>query len=333
VISIRFISPVAIVTACLLSVTCVGLVRDRRWRRWAWLVGPIATAVPCSLGWIPLLVDLTLTTFAACLVLATIAGSLANLERMRALGIGWRDHADVVLAALVGGIVGGRIRYLYEQAPAGFFRDDHGRMAAPFDLLARAVDLDAGGLVWYGGVVGAVITVAVVAARKRFRLLPLADALIPGTLAGLAIGRLGCFANGCCYGAPCEQPWAVATLEDATARHPSQLYEALAATAFSLTASWWWRHRRRDGSVLCIGVVQYALWRYIAEAWRGDTVPGSFWGMFPATVAQVTSIDLLIVMVVATIFVAIARRLDPERSMEAHLVPGSVYAFEQRMER
>jgi phosphatidylglycerol:prolipoprotein diacylglycerol transferase len=65
-----------------------------------------------------------------------------------------------------------------------------------------------------------------------------ADVLAPGVILGQAIGRLGCFAAGCCYGKAATVPWAV-TFTDAAVRnvgtpmdtplHPSQLYESILA--------------------------------------------------------------------------------------------------------
>ncbi len=45
--------------------------------------------------------------------------------------------------------------------------------------------------------------------RHRLPGLALADLVIPSVLLGVAIGRLGCFLNGCCFGGACELPWAV----------------------------------------------------------------------------------------------------------------------------
>ena len=57
--------------------------------------------------------------------------------------------------------------------------------------------------------IGAVLASLLVIWRYRMPLLATADAHGPSVALGLAIGRLGCFFNGCCYGDPCDLPWAV----------------------------------------------------------------------------------------------------------------------------
>ena len=59
-----------------------------------------------------------------------------------------------------------------------------------------------GGLVYYGGLIGASAACVVFAWRRRFPLWKLADILAPGVALGSFFGRWGCLMNGCCYGRP-----------------------------------------------------------------------------------------------------------------------------------
>lgn len=105
--------------------------------------------------------------------------------------------ADLVLAAAFGGIIGARLAYV----------------AAHWDYFSRhaldVVRLQEGGLVFYGGVIGGAVGVAIVA---RLRALPtgqVADMAAPALALGAAIGRIGCLLNGCCYGKPTEGPFGI----------------------------------------------------------------------------------------------------------------------------
>ena len=97
-------------------------------------------------------------------------------------------------------------------------------------LLFRAQHGGPGGL-WSGGLssMGGIggIALALVASGSRRRRAEFADALAPAGILALAIGRIGCFLGGCCYGRPTELPWGVVFPEvGPPARHPLQLYSA-----------------------------------------------------------------------------------------------------------
>lgn len=91
--------------------------------------------------------------------------------------------------------------------------------------------------VWQGGLVLAVIVAVLYIRHNKMPLLPTFDAFAPGIAIGHAIGRIGCFAAGCCWGNRCDLPWAVTFHNPEAADltgvplgvplHPSQIYEML----------------------------------------------------------------------------------------------------------
>ncbi len=84
-----------------------------------------------------------------------------------------------------------------------------------------------GGLMSTGGVAAGLVATAIAARMTRIRFRVLLDALAPGALVALAIGRIGCFLGGCCFGGPTALPWGVVFPElGPPARHPLQLYSA-----------------------------------------------------------------------------------------------------------
>lgn len=113
---------------------------------------------------------------------------------------------DVILnlgfISLISGIVGARILYVIQ-----YWEKDFALEASP---LWAVIDITKGGLVFYGGFLGAVICslIYLVWAKHSVRLY--LDILAPSLMLGLAFGRTGCFLNGCCWGAPTERvPWAI----------------------------------------------------------------------------------------------------------------------------
>ena len=130
-----------------------------------------------------------------------------------------------------------------------------------------------GGLASTGGVAGSVVAVWVVAWLARRPLRELLDALAPAGILALAIGRVGCFLAGCCYGRPSDLPWAVVFPElGPPPRHPLQLYSAACDLGLVLLLS----RRAPVGGVArraCVGfgVVRFAL-EFLRDPVATDTL-------------------------------------------------------------
>jgi len=161
-----------------------------------------------------------------------------------------------------------------------------------------------GGWVFYGGMIGG--TAAALVACRRWKLPPLAvaDLGVPCALLAAAFGRVGCFFAGCCYGtvwdggvcyparshAWKQQVQAGLLAPDALRSLPTvpaPLLEAAALLAIFVVASFVWRRR---GRALATCGLLYAVWRFIAEFWRGDNA--SYWG-WGLTFSQGISLALL----------------------------------------
>ncbi|HSW49104.1 MAG TPA: prolipoprotein diacylglyceryl transferase [Bryobacteraceae bacterium] len=159
--------------------------------------------------------------------------------------------------------------------------------------------LRAGG-VFYGGLLLALATAYFYMRRKRLPVLATADVVAPGLALGHAVGRVGCFAAGCCWGVECDRSWAV-TFTDPMAHqlfgtplgtplHPAQLYETgtvalTAALLYGLV-----RREHRPGTIIGLYLLLYSLARFVIEFFRAPQQPNPFGG--PLTVAQWISVGL-----------------------------------------
>ena len=76
-------------------------------------------------------------------------------------------------------------------------------------MIFAIVNVAGGGLVVYGAFFGGMLGLGLFWWRHRVPLLATADLIAPSMLLGLALGRVGCLLNGCCYGGPCDLPWKV----------------------------------------------------------------------------------------------------------------------------
>ena len=156
----------------------------------------------------------------------------------------------------------------------------------------------AGGLTYYGGLVGASIAAWWLLKRDAFPFWKAADMAGITIPLGLAFGRVGCLMAGCCFGASCDLPWAVSfpgrspasdeQFKDhllASARmwslpvHPTQVYEAVASLAIAGFCLLWLHPRKRyDGQVFAASIALYAVARFLLEILRRDD-RGGFAGL------------------------------------------------------
>jgi phosphatidylglycerol:prolipoprotein diacylglycerol transferase len=148
----------------------------------------------------------------------------------------------------------------------------------------------AGGLTYYGGLIGASVAAWFLLKRDRFPFWKAADMAGFAIPLGLAFGRIGCLMAGCCFGATCTLPWAIAfpwhspaseqqfkehLLPTASAWslpvHPTQLYESAASLAISAICLVWVHPRKRyDGEVFVAFIALYAVARSLLEILRRD---------------------------------------------------------------
>jgi phosphatidylglycerol---prolipoprotein diacylglyceryl transferase len=168
---------------------------------------------------------------------------------------------------------------------------------------AAALTLVQAGGVWYGGLLLGSGVAVLYMWRHRMPVLKTFDAYAPGIAFGHILGRVGCFAAGCCYGEPTNLPWGV-TFTDPLAQalsgtplhvplHPTQLYEALVNALIFAILLWLFRRKRFDGQVLGAYFFLYGVARYLLEFFRADPERGSvFHGAM--TMTQLIAICLVV---------------------------------------
>jgi prolipoprotein diacylglyceryltransferase len=122
------------------------------------------------------------------------------------------------------------------------------------------------GLSSMGGIAGGVLAIALASRALGLRRLEVLDALAPGALVGFAIGRIGCFLAGCCYGRPTALAWGVVIPQlGPDPRHPVQLYETVA----DLALAWWCsRNDGAPGEATGRAMIGYGVGRLLLEPLR-----------------------------------------------------------------
>jgi phosphatidylglycerol:prolipoprotein diacylglycerol transferase len=108
------------------------------------------------------------------------------------------------LIALVTGVAGARLSHVLENI--GYYTNPNRSILANF---LDAINIRSGGLTYYGGFLLAFPSLVLYARWKKLPIRLGMDIVAPCLMIGLGFGRIGCFLNGCCYGATCDLPWAI----------------------------------------------------------------------------------------------------------------------------
>jgi phosphatidylglycerol---prolipoprotein diacylglyceryl transferase len=149
--------------------------------------------------------------YSVCVGLAVATGVALAVREIRRHNLPREHSLLIVLASLVGGVLGAKLPYLFWN----FSQYLHG---------VRDPEVLFSGRTILGGLLGGTLAVRLVKRRLGTRTRR-GDYLVPGIALGLVIGRIGCFLRGCCHGIVTALPWGV-DFGDGLHRHPTELYEA-----------------------------------------------------------------------------------------------------------
>lgn len=216
-----------------------------------------------------------LYTYGAFLAIAFLVAIYLGMHETKRVGLKPELAADLGIVIIIAAIVGARIFYI-------LFYDLHYTLEHPLELLK----LRQTGLVYYGGLIFAVGAGLAYCKWKKAPLLLMLDVGAPSIAIGQAIGRIGCFMSGCCYGKPTWMPWAVKFPQLEYLRHPTQLYESIVVFAIFIALMWFRKNKTRNGQVALLYALLYAPARFTIEFFRGDN-PQVLFGM---TISQVVSV-------------------------------------------
>jgi phosphatidylglycerol:prolipoprotein diacylglycerol transferase len=219
------------------------------------------------------------STYGVLVALAFLA-ALSLISRLaRRAGLNSDRVVNLGILCGVSAIIGAKIMMFLVDIPY--------YMRNPGEIFSIA-SLQAGG-VFYGGLIAALIAAVVYMRRHTLPPLPTADVFAPGIALGHGIGRLGCFAAGCCWGLPTDLPWGV-TFTNPVAQqlvgvplgirlHPTQLYESVAE--FIIFGVLYWRIGKphRPGAIISLYLILYSAARFAVEFVRFHEQPNPFGGL------------------------------------------------------
>jgi phosphatidylglycerol---prolipoprotein diacylglyceryl transferase len=237
--------------------------------------------------------NFSLPTYGLLVALGVLIGLWISVRNSEKQGINGDDAWNFGILVVLCGIVGAKILYIINDW--GYYTSH------PREIFSLGT-LQAGG-VFSGGLIAALAAAAWYIRKHNMPALGTCDAFSPGLALGHAIGRIGCFAAGCCYGKPTHHFWGVIFTNPLArewvgtplneALEPTQLFESAVELANFFILIWMLKRKKFDGQVFAAYLILYGVARYFLEFIRDDPGRGSvFGGLMTGT--QLISIGLVI---------------------------------------
>ena len=221
-----------------------------------------------------------LATYGVLVALGYLAGILWLHARRERMGLGEDEFWNLIYAVFLGAIIGGKLLYWLV-----FWKELFSGELHPIRDFRY-------GFVFFGGFIGAIVAGAAFSRRTPGLFRRLLDYFAVAAPIGHAIGRLGCFAAGCCSGRPTGLPWGVRFVRPdslvsagllGVPLHPTQLYEALANAVIAVYLGRKLpeieRTDSRRGRLFAAYAALYAAVRFGIEFLRGDDTRGEWIGL------------------------------------------------------
>ncbi len=236
---------------------------------------------------------LTVHTYGVLVAAGFLLGLALAVRQGKKAGIPPERTIDIGFYVLLSAIAGSRL--LFVIINAGYY------LKHPVDV----IKIWQGGLVFYGGLCLAVPVVLWYIRKHSLERGLLMDIFAPSLAIGHAVGRLGCFSAGCCYGKPAGVPWAVTFVDpECLARtgiplHPTQLYEALGEFLIFCLLIVLRRYRSFKGQLLWVYIVFYSFLRFTVEFFRGDMARGYIVGGISVSQGISVAVGLAAILLIA----------------------------------
>jgi phosphatidylglycerol:prolipoprotein diacylglycerol transferase len=199
---------------------------------------------------------LTIYSYGLMFAIAVFTASYLASRQTARIGVPPEIVYDLTFWVVIAGVVGARIAYV-------FLNWDY-FVSAPVEI----VMLQHGGLAWQGGFIGGAAAGVYYLRKKKVRFWPFLDMIAPYIALGHAIGRVGCFLNGCCYGKPAS--WGLYFPVWQERLQPTQLYMVLGQLAIFLILRYAQPRVKKTGQVFVLYLILSSVERFLVEFPRAD---------------------------------------------------------------
>jgi len=208
---------------------------------------------------------ITLHTYGLFVAIGFFVGLMVTTRLGKSEGFSSQQIMDMGFIIILSAIIGSRAMYIVMNT--SYYTH------APLDMLK----IWEGGLVFSGGVIGVVLTMLWYVKRHDLPLGKTADLWAPAIAIGQAIGRIGCFMAGCCYGKPTDSIFGVTfSNPNSLARplhvplHPTQLYSSISGVVIFMVLLLLYSKKKFEGQVFLWFLIMHSTARLAIEHFRGD---------------------------------------------------------------
>ncbi len=249
-----------------------------------------------------------ISMYALCILIGLALGILAAFFRAKIYHCPWEDVLYASFYGILGLIAGGKI--LFFLTNLSWILEHIKEILGDMKTLSG---LFTGGFVFYGGVLGAVAGICLYAKQYHLRTGMMLEILVPSVPLVHALGRVGCFCAGCCYGLPMDPPLGVYFVHSLSAPRdisffPVQLLEAGCNLVIFFVLLAKYGGKKTKGEASCFYLLSYGILRFGLEFLRADAERGFFFGLS-------TSQWISILLVICVLF--IRKRISPGRLEES----------------
>jgi phosphatidylglycerol:prolipoprotein diacylglycerol transferase len=187
------------------AASIAGLVRRHGWGAETWSAVPMLLLVGAAIVFLPKLFPdgLPIRGYGVMLLAGIVSGVGLAMYRASKGGLDPEIILSLAIWAVICGVIGARLFYVVE------YWNEKFAGKGVRDTLLEILNVPQGGLVIYGGFFGAAVGFVAFVRKQRLPILAMADLVTPSLMVGLALGRIGCLLNGCCYGGQTDWPWHV----------------------------------------------------------------------------------------------------------------------------
>ncbi len=212
--------------------------------------------VICRIG------PITLYSYGVMFAFASLVCLFFVVREGKKKGIETSVFFDIFFWILISAIIGARL--LYVATNLDFY------LAQPGEIL----NIHHGGQSWFGGFSFGLLAAIIFIRKRKLSFLLIADIFAPYLALAQAIGRIGCFLNGCCYGLASSSIFALKFPQHHNLRHPTQLYAFLGLMLIFVILIIFKKRQKIiiPGEVFCLYLLLYGLNRFIIEFFRADTI-------------------------------------------------------------
>ena len=240
-------------------------------------------------------------------------------KRGRKFGLPEGAVLDFSVAIIVSSLIGCRALYIFTH-----LEEFRGRWFDTINPIQSDGRIGIAGMVLLGGIVLAILTLMAMAWLRNINMLTILDIFAPPLALGIAIGRIGCLFNGCCFGFPTDMPWGIVFPPNCPAGsiyhgqhvHPTQIYELIYGVAIFVFLTWsedrWGKFKGYSTSMF---LILYGILRIMNESirWYEESMKVFVWENGVITVSQVISFGTIIIGIVLLIISRnVAKKLEPD---------------------